>query len=379
MPQFFAQLSTAELIIYGILLFTTLYEVFVWIGFSVIAAHRHHGRLKAGDPLPAISVVMVIDEGSQWYAQEEIDKLLLQQYDGSWELIVVNDCAGADLSDTLAIKKAQFPHLRYTELKTDHRFAHSRKIPLLVGIKAASQPHILITDPSSSPSSDKWLSIMARGFVGADIVIGYTGFEKGTSGFIRASRFYSSLRYLRAATAERPYRGIYNNIGYSKDLFFASRGYTHLRLALGEDDLFIQKIARRADVGVMLNPHATMRQRAYGGIRWWWNEQRHYSYSFRYYPRSVKFTIGAELIIRTLFFAAVGCTAITTWKWGWAIGTGAFVLREVVLLWSARRVARRLGEKGMLPSLLLYDIIAPITESLLAISRRVRVAKGVWK
>lgn len=379
MPEFFSLLNTAEQIIYGVLLFTTLYQVFVWIGFSVIAAHRHHGKVKPNEPLPAVSVVVVIEEGQEWYAEEELDKLLTQQYDGDWEVIVVNDCAGAELSCTLASKAAQYPVLRYTELKTDPRFRHSRKIPLLVGIKAATKPNILIADPSASPISERWLSIMARGFVGAQIVIGYTGFDKGTSGMIRASRFYTSIRYLRAAVTGRAYRGIYNNIGYGKDLYFASRGFTHLRLALGEDDLFIQKIAPRASVGIMLNPHATMRQHAYGGIRWWWRAQRYYSYSFRYYPARVKFNIALELIVRTLFFSAVGATAFITWQWGWTIGVGAFVLRELVLLWSSRRIARRLGEKRLLLPLLVYDLIAPITESVLAISRRMIVSKGVWK
>lgn len=379
MSEFFSQLTTADQIIYGTLLFTLLYQIFVWIGFAAIAAHRHHGRLKEGDPLPAVSIVLLIEEGQEWYADEEIDKLLTQQYEGEWEVVVVNDCTGADLSNTLSAKASQYPNLRFTELKIDPRFRHSRKIPLLVGIKAASKPNIIVTDPTASPSSEKWLSIMARGFVGAEIVIGYTGFEQGTSGIIRANRFINSIRYLRAAVIGRPYRGMFNNIGYSKELFFSSRGFTHLRLALGEDDLFIQKIARHADSGIMLNPNATMRQQAYGGIRWWWTSQRYYSYSFRYYPLGVRLRIMIELLLRTIFFASVAATAAITWKWGWTIGVGAFALREFFLIWSSRRIARRLGEKNLIPSLLIYDIIAPAVETLLAISRRIKVAKGVWK
>lgn len=374
-----SQYSLYELIIFGTLLFTLAYQIVTWLIFSAVAAHRHTTRLAADQAPPAVSVIIVMNEGSEWFLEGGLQQVLDQKYDGSWEVVVVNDCGGVELSSSLAMIALERPMLRHTELKVDQRFIHSRKIPLLVGIKAAQYPNVLIADPSAVPSSDKWLSIMARGFVGGSVVIGYTGFVAGTNAFIRSARFYTSLRYLRSAVMGRAYRGIFNNIGYTKETFFASRGYTHLRLALGEDDLFIQKISAKRDVSVMLNPHATMRQSPYGGLGWWFSEERYRSFAFRFYPLRVRMGMFFEMSFRTLFFAAVVCLSLLPYPYIWAYGAGAFLIREIVTLRGARRVLRRLGERRLLFVFLLYDIVEPVYATILSLSRRIKKPNGVWR
>lgn len=377
---FILQFSIYEIIIFATILITFIYQVFTWLSFSAIAAHRPPGKLAKDEHLPNVTVIVVMNNSGLFFIENGgLSKLLEQRYDGNWEVVVVNDCAGMELTERLEMIALTYDNLRFTELKDDLLFKHSRKIPLLVGIKAAKYDNIMVADTTACPSSDKWLSIMARGFVGGSIVIGYTGFEAKTNVLIRASRFYTSLRYLRSAIMGVAYRGIYNNIGYTKECFFSSRGYTHLRLALGEDDLFIQKVARKRPVSVMLNPHATMRQIPYGGIGWWWSDQRYHSYAFKFYPFRVRFWIFIEMLFRALFFGAIALMAILPYPYIWAYAAGAFILRESIVMWSARRVMRRNGEKGLLFWFLFYDIIEPILASILAISRRAIKPNGVWK
>lgn len=378
MEAFISQFSVVELSLFGLVAFAFLSQVLTWLGYSLIATHRHTARAEKGATPPAISIVVVIEEDF-YFLEHTLPKLVEQKYAGEWEIVVVNDCGGNEIQDALQALSLNCPRLRHTTLKADDRFKHSRKIPLLIGIKAAAHPNILIADPTATPATDKWLSLMARGFLDGKIVIGYTGFEAGTNRYIRASRLMTSIRYLRAAVMGNPYRGIFNNIGYTKEVFFKSRGFSHLRLALGEDDLFVQKLAPYCDASVIISPSCSMRQTAYGGLRWWFAEQRYRSYSFKFYPSGVKFSIFFELFTKFLLIASLVYMALLPIQYIWIYAVSAFVLRELVVVWSVRRIMMRLGERKLLLVFMLYDLVSPITEMVLGLSRRFRAPSGVWK
>lgn len=371
--------SPLELAILGVVGSTFLIQLFVWLGYSLIATHRHTGKLPKDEVPPAVSIVVVVEQDF-WFLDGGLTRLLEQQYAGDWEVVVVNDCGGVEMDEALEALSTVYDRLRYTTLRADDRFKHSRKIPLLIGIKAARYPNLLIADPSAEPASDKWLALMARGFVGGKAVIGYTGFTQGTNPWIRSARLMTSMGFLKAAVVGKPYRGIYNNIGYTKEVFFKSRGFSHLRLALGEDDLFVQKLAPYIDMSVVLSPQASMRQTPYGGIKWWWTEERYRSFAFRYYPTGVKIRLAWRMITQVLFLLSVAIGALVwSWAYAWAYAIGIFLLREAVIWWSVRRVMRRLGERRLMAIFLLYEWVWPWREALLSIARKVKTPKGVWK
>ncbi|MEG0602277.1 MAG: hypothetical protein RR499_04455 [Mucinivorans sp.] len=378
MELFFTQFSTFELSVFGVVLLTFLVQLFTWLGYSLIATHRHHSHSPKGTVPPAISIVVVMEEDFD-FLENRLPKLLAQQYAGDWEIVVVNDCGGSDITDTLEGLAQSCPRLRHTTIRSDDRFKHSRKIPLLIGIKAAQYPNILIADPTAEPASDRWLTLMARGFVGGTIVLGYTGFTDKTNPFIRASRLMTSMRYLKAAIVGNPYRGIFNNIGYTKEVFFRARGFSHLRLTLGEDDLFVQRLAPYCQASIIISPTCAMRQTPYGGLRWWFAEERYRGFSMRYYPLSVRFASFFDLLTRAIFVMGVVVIALLNIPYIWAYAAGIFVARELIVLWSAHRVMRRLGERRLMVTFLLYELLAPGLKSVVSISRRVAPPKGVWK
>lgn len=384
MIQFFLELPILLKVVYILLIFTFLYQLFQWLSFATLASFRGETKEGREGNLPSISVVVVVGEGATWYLEGEFEKVLTQKYNGQWEVVVVNDCGGVEINVALEDLQMRYPHLRHTELKKDARFGHSRKIPLFLGIKSAQYEHIVIADPTASPASARWLARMAEGFNCGDIVIGYTGFKLSTNGLIRSSRLMSSIRSLSSASVDRPYRGIFNNIGYTRESFFATGGFNHLRLATGEDDLFVQKLEKYYNASVVMSVGASMRQSAYGGLRWWWANQRYNNFGMCYYPFGVRFKMFMELFVKTLFFASVVLTILDSVLWGgmqwaWTVGAGALLLRELIMIWSVRRVMRRLGEKKMLWSFVLYDLINPITELLLKVSIKLKKPAGIWK
>jgi hypothetical protein len=222
---------------------------------------------------------------------------------------------------------------------------------------------------------------MAKGFTVGQVVIGYAGIEpaKGLSNrLIRCSRLMVSVRYLSAAIRRRVYRGIHTNMGFTSKLYFAHKGYNFQRLNTGDDDLFIRRIANRNNTAVIISPKATIREHFSGGLGRWWNERRYSTHTYPYYPAGVRTSVFTELFTRALFFASAAYLLAESAPWLW-IGVVALVaVRWAALGFSMLRICLRLGEKGLFPALLLYDLFAPFTEMLLSLSRKIRSSQGVW-
>lgn len=385
MNDIFAQIPTCQLAILLILTVLFIIQITYWLNYARIAKFRNRHRTSAGEPLPPVSVIVIVEDDEQYIEQSL--PLLLEQEHPNYEVVVVNDCGGRDVDFALARLSKAYSHLKYTTIRRDDKFNHSRKIPIVIGLKAASYENVIITHIDASPTNEKWLSYLCRGFSGAELVIGYTGFEieKGLANkFIRCSRLATSIRYLSSAIGGNPYRGIYNNIGFTRRLFFENRGYTHLTMTVGEDDLFVQRVAPYSYTSVIINPQSTLRQTPYGGFKWWWEERRYSTYAMRYYPYRVRIKTFAELLTRSLFFvsiisiASMTALGIVTSPVVWGLSTALLLAREAIVFNSIHKITGRLGEIKIVWSFMFYDLIAPLTEAILAISRRIKPSQRLW-
>ena len=287
-----------------------------------------------------------------------------------------------EIGELLHEKSLACSRLHVTAIKQQRSAGHGTKLALTVGIKACAYEHIVFTTTDCYPSSDKWLSLMAKGFINGDIVIGYCGIEPG-KGFanrlMRCSRLAGSVRWLSAATRGRAYRGIAGNIGYTKSLYFESRGFNYLNMEIGDDDLFIQKIATSDNVSVVMNPAATMRQVPFGGLGWWRAVRRFYAYSFRYYPARVKRSVRTELSSRLLFFALSATAALLLPPPLIAVPLSLVLIRLLLLELKIRRIGRRVGERGLAWAYILHDFWAPVGEFALALGNRIRPNRKIWR
>lgn len=381
MKEFIASYPAYQILITALLIVCAAVQIVYWMRYSRVATHRHSLREPEGATTPPVSVVVVVADDPE-YITEHLPKLLTQNHP-EYEVIVVDDGSETDMTDELLAMQALYPHLRFTTIKADPVFRHSRKLALTVGIKAAKHDNIVFTDSDAAPTSEKWLSVMARGFNGGQLVIGYTGIERKpgiANKIMRCQRLTSSIRYLNAAVRGHVYRGIYNNIGYTKRLFFGNKGYTHLRMTLGEDDLFVQKVApvcsRRTSV--MLNPSATVRQFQWGGLKWWRAERRYRSAAFDLYPLNVRVSVFAELLTRALLVLGTVALAVLLPPVLWIVAVGLWFLRELTMTITVRAIARRVGERRLMWAYLAHDLLAPARELFLWIGRKLRPSKRLW-
>ena len=328
----------------------------------------------------SISVVVVMGDDYPWVDQT-LPALMNQDYE-LFEVIVVYVGSNGEFAETLEAISMSEPRFRVSRVKQHPMFPISNKMALNIGIKAARYDNIVITPPDACPASNRWLSLMAKGFAKNEIVIGYCGIEPSrglADKIIRSSRMFTALMYITAAIRRRPYRGTIHNMGFARDMYFEHKGFGHLNLKLGEDDLFMQQLFTRDNFAIVIHPKATVRQMRWGGLGWWLGRCRLHNHAYPFYPFRAKWFIGLEAGSRILFFATAATTAAMM-PFEVQMGVaGIVLLRFVAVMVQMRRVARRLGERKLMKLYFLNDLLEPLFELGIVFSRIVKPIREVWR
>ncbi len=348
--------------------------------FRKLPSFRMRSREDQRDGMGSISVVVVMGDDYPWI-ENTLPALLGQDHD-LFEVIVVYVGSNGEFADTLEAISVSEPRLRVSRVKQHPLFPISTKMALNIGIKAARYDNIVVTTPGAYPASRRWLSLVAKGFAKGEIVIGYCGIEPSrglADKLIRSSRMFSSLLYLTAAIGRKPYRGTIHNMGFARELYFRHKGFGHLNLNLGEDDLFMQQLFDGDNYAIVMHPNATVRQMRWGGLGWWLGECRLRNHAYPFYPFRARWFIGLEAGGRLLFFGVAAATAALG-PFEVQMGVAAILfLRFLAVILQMRRVARRLGEKRLLPLYFLNDLFEPLFEIGVVVSRIVKPIREVWR
>lgn len=371
---------TLGLALLGLLAALFCVELYYWIRrYGGISKYRNRKRRNPLE-VDGISIVVILGDDFH-YLENTVPKIMGQQYP-DFELVVVEVSASPEFSDELKLLKMRYPNLVSARLDPDPRFRISNKMIYNVGIKTARYNNIILTTPDACPTSPRWLEFMARGFENSEVIVAYCGIEphRGMgNAMMRCGRFMVSARYLSSAIAGRPYRGVLQNLGFNKRLYLESRGFNHLDITIGEDDLFVQKIARRDNTSIIINPHATVRQTMWGGFGGWWRSRRLLGTTRRFYPGWAKRATTAELCFRFLFMlTAIVCAVFLPLYTGLG-AIGLMIGRAFIVRHQTRRISKRVGETGLGWWMMLYDLIEPFVYIALAASRYIKPPQELWK
>ncbi len=377
--QHYGWQGTALAAVMLVLLAVQLYYHIVIYGR--VASFRNSRRKKKMESEPPVSVVVPIFSEDYDYLDNRLPALFAQQYANLYEVVVVYVGSDNDFYEELTTMRLRHPNLVVTKIQYNPRFPISPKMAINVGIKSARHEHILITTTDATPASEQWLSMMGKAFTRGDIVLGYTAIEH-TSGLtnylIRMSRLQISMAWLARAVRGATYRGSRCNVGFTKELYFGAKGFTHLNMTIGENDLFINHIARRNNVSVVLIPKGSMIERQWGGVKWWIAHLRHYGEAYRFYPIAARNALEWDLGSQVLLFL-VALTAIVLMPLEFkAAAIIVLLIRYIAALLRTRSVAKRVGEKGVALRYLLFDVWNPIMLLLVRISM-LRKDTTAWK
>jgi biofilm PGA synthesis N-glycosyltransferase PgaC len=308
--------------------------------------------------------------------------LILEQDYPEYEVIVVNDTSADGTEELLHKLQRQYSHLRSTFIRESNHMRAGKKLALTVGIKAAKYDWLLLTDADCSPATNQWITSMQRNFSGKNqVVLGYGGYRRGKGLVNLVSRyeaFFIALQYFGLSLAGHPYMGTGRNLAYRKTLFFENRGFaTHYDLASGDDDLFINEVARKTNTSIEIRPESfTWSDTEKTWKDWYYQKKRHLTTGPRY-RFSTKMVVGLEPMSRMLFYPVfivlLASHVLTTYV------LGLFIFRMLLTGVIIKLGMGRLHEKYLLLPSPLLDFALPWVHLYMVFSNYVATKRARWK
>lgn len=359
-----------------ILLVATGILFIIQVIYYICLYNRIHARsraVKRGDThfsqeLPPISVIICAREESE-NLRRNLNAVLEQDYP-QFEVIVINDGNTDESEDYLTLLEDKYPHLYHSFVPDSSRYISRKKLAITLGIKASKYEWLVFTDAKCLPQSNQWLRLFARNFTSrTQIVLGYSGYERGKGWLHKRVCFdnlFTSMRYLGAAIAGKPYMGIGRNFAYRKELFYQQKGFSaHLNLQRGDDDLFINQVATAENTRVETDANALVRMQPVLRAKDWREEKISYASTARLYRGAQRWLIGLETSTRLAFYSTwMAALVIGILHFHWLAAGIAFLfflLRYTMQAIIINKTAKDLEEKRRYYfTLPVFDLLQPI-------------------
>ncbi|MCF0203088.1 MAG: glycosyltransferase [Bacteroidaceae bacterium] len=299
-----------------------------------------------GVKMPPLSVIVSAFDDPEGVLMK-MNAYLTQEYDAEYEVVLVVDNEKVK-EEGYQYQLDQLPNkerLRVTYVPDSSHYMGLQKLAATLGVKAAKNEWIVLTDAHTQPLSNKWLAVMARNCAGKDIVLGYTmvatekfivngqgtinraapytyadAREQRFDDFQRFERMLWQLYNLRQAERGTAYSTAGGNIMFRKSMFMRGKGFSgNLKYTFGEYEFLVNSYATRDNVAVETNPDA------------WCERTKYTAHEFDLYHRcfqetrkhllrrwSHRLTVGLDQAVLHLsfpFFFALIVWALCTSRW----------------------------------------------------------------
>ena len=379
---FFNRISFIVLIIFGVCLVIQL--LYHWGFFSKVAFYKRNARPKLDEELEPVSIVICARDAYE-YLVELIPALLQQDYP-NFELVVVNDCSDDETEEFLKDLARKEPKIKPVQLKQHLNFFSGKKFPLSMGIKSATNDLIILTDCNCMPVNDLWLRSVVQCYEkNTEMVIGYSPIMQRKSRLNRLMRFdalQQGLLYLSAALKGHPYMGVGKNLSYRKELFYKNKGFiSHYTTSVGDDDLFVSQVATKRNTKTLIDAENAILTIPTRSFKLWMRQKSSRYSTIPKYSVRARLSLGLFYLSQFVFYASF--IALLCLEPAFALSFGAvfyipilvffFLLRYGTQLFIYHKASKRLGEKGLLPGLLVYDLLFTVLTPWLRLMGRMNV------
>jgi glycosyltransferase involved in cell wall biosynthesis len=283
--------------------------------------------------------IIVIAKNEETNLSKLIPILINQEYP-EFEVIVADDFSSDDTWKV--IQSFNDGKLKPTKVDKDQP---GKKIGLTHAINQAKYDILLFTDADCIPASKNWIQEMASKSEGdhKDIVLGLSPMVKVNHPLGLLSRFetlHTALLYLASALFGHTYMGVGRNLMYRKSLFKKVDGFKgHDQIPSGDDDLQIQKMANKSNVGVCIAQNSWVYTQPKTNLRDYINQKSRHIGVANFYQWKYKISLMFISILQTLFYGLLMLNLILDWKntliyyFIWAFGT-IFILLPLSKKWS---------------------------------------------
>jgi poly-beta-1,6-N-acetyl-D-glucosamine synthase len=370
-----------HIVLLALFLIMAIIQGWYWLQFYRRSSYAIPEKAAGTAALPPLSVVICARNEA-----ENLSKFLpavLEQDYPSFEVVVVNDCSEDNTFEILGEMMKRYPHLKVSLIQKDPGFTHTKKLAMLIGIKAAKNDLLVFTDADCRPASANWLrEVAAAASDKAELIIGYGGFmpEKGIlNSYIRYETMFVAMQYFGMAMAGVPYMGVGRNLAYRRSYFFNRGGFgPHNHILSGDDDLFVNRNATADNCSLMLSHDSFTLSVAQKTFRTWAKQKRRHFSAAAYYRKDDKVRLFIEPFSRVAYYGLLVTLLIMLVSWPVVvlIALSRLIMRAVIL----RKAERTFNEDRLWFFSLFFDILAPFVSAFLYLtSSRKGKGREAWK
>ena len=382
------EFTMIELIILAVFFIAFIYQLFFYHqyinGPLVYQKKLLKSEISLQSSNPGVSVIICARDEAENLRQNLVH--ILEQDYPAFEVIVVNDGSTDESEILLNNLKEQYPHLRSTFVPYGAKNLSTKKLALTLGIKAAKNDWVLLTDADCVPQSKQWIAKMARNFnPGVEFVLGYSPYtieKTALNKLITYDTLFNALQYLGFALRGKPYMGVGRNMAYRKEVFFRMKGFaSNLHLRSGDDDLMVNSAANEFNTKIEVsNESIVWSEPKKNNHDWLYQKERHLSVSTHYNAKS-KFNLTIEPITRGLFYLSF----ILLFVFGnliTMIAAGVlYVWRLITQMVILNKASKHFGGRNYYMSVIVLDVYLPLVNLfMLSFGRMGSKSKRiVWK
>ena len=194
---------------------------------------------------------------------------------------------------------------------------------------------------------------------GVKIVLGFSQYVAGPGFlnlFIRFETLYTAIQYMSLALSGIPYMGVGRNLAYSKKLFLETKGFSsHLKVIGGDDDLFVNKNAKKENTRVITGRDSVMYSKAKEKYKEYFNQKKRHLSVGKYYNSKDKLILSLLFISQFLFLVTM-VILLLFWEEPYIV-IGGFVLRMGIQYLIFYKAGKKLGDGIKLWMLPLLDVL----------------------
>lgn len=349
------------------LLIVLFFVQFYYYAVSYRRIHRFrliHRNDKHCDN-PYISVIIAVRGEDEYFLSHQLHHLLSQQYD-VFEIIVVYIGRDVDYYAELQRIRDQRSNMKLTKMSGNGRIYITTKQAYNVGIKSAQYDNLLFITPGAVPATSEWIAYMAHAFERGSVVAGAVAprFEKDNlkTYLMRMAEFHYSRNHTAMSVNDKIYVAPRSNFGFTRRLYEATRGFNHLNMDIGENDLYIQSITSSRRSAVMLSPKSLVYEDRPSTWGDWLDIVRYNRSTAPFYPTFIgtfqRWEAGSRILFFTVALAIIVLLPLELKLAAIAVA----LLRYMMVLLSTRKSIDKFGESGVLMRYWIYDLIGPVID-----------------
>ncbi|MBZ0328128.1 MAG: glycosyltransferase [Altibacter sp.] len=326
-------------------------------------------EIEASEKFPISLIVCAKNEAEN--LKKHIPLWLKQNYP-DFELVLINDASYDETLDIMEAFALTDSRIKIVDVENNEAFWASKKYALTLGIKKAKHKRMLFTDADCRPASDDWIKEMTAPFSETkQLILGYGAYEKA-SGFlnklIRFETVLTALQYFSYARAGIPYMGVGRNLAYTSNLYYDNKGFmSHMKVASGDDDLFVNEVASKENTALCFTEKAFTYSIPKKTWKSWILQKKRHTSTAKLYKPIHRLLLGLFYLSNLLFWVLAPIAMI--WV-DWKIPLALVLFRCVLQGFIFGKAASKLREKDLIIFIPILELFLVFVQLSIFISNR---------